>query len=154
MIWIFVGVGAVMVIAIAVVALGVAVGRLERETTPAVYELESAVGYIADNLPAEVTARLTYDDVRMVVRWHLDWFGTIGLSTEYGEELGDQAVAAGESAVAPDEAAVMAVVARSLAEGGPEPVDVVCILDLQMRYLADIGAVGPRAEDGFDPLGP
>ena len=150
MIWLFFGVGAVMVLAIAVVALGVAVGRLEHETSPAVYELEGAVGYIADNLQEEVTARVSYDDVRTVVRWHLDWFATVGLSTEYGEELGDEAVADGERAVAADEAAVQAVVARSISEGGPEAVDIVCILDLQMRYLAKIGAVGPRADESFD----
>ena len=150
MIWLFFGVGAVVVIVIAVIAVGVAVGRLERETTPAVYEVESAVGFIADRLPEEVTARVSYDDVRTVVRWHLDWFATVGLSTEFGEELGDEAVADGDHAVAADESAVEAVVTRSIIESGPDAVDIVCILDLQMRYLAEIGAVGPRAEEGTD----
>lgn len=151
MIWVFFAIGAVVVVAIAVVALGVAVGRLEHETAPAIYQLEDAVDYIAQELPEEVTARVSFDDVRTVLRWHLDWFATVGLSTRYGQDLGDEAVAAGEQAVAADEAAVEAVVARSLREGGPEAVDVVCILDLQMRYLAEIGAVGPRADDGPDP---
>lgn len=148
MIWVFFILGAVAVVAIAVVALGVAVGRLEHETAPAIYELEDAVDYIAAELPDEVTARVSFDDLRTVLRWHLDWFGTVGLSTRYGQDLGDEAVAEGEWAVAGDDAAIEAVVARSLAEGGPDAVDVVCILDLQMRYLAEIGAVGPRASDG------
>ena len=48
--------------------------------------------------------------------------------------------------VAPQDEAIDAVVARSLAENGPEPVDIVCILDLQMSYLVAIGAVGGEAE--------
>lgn len=151
MIWVFLVIGAVAVVAIAVVALGVAVGRLEHETAPAIYELEAAVEFIARELPEEVTARVSFDDVRTVLRWHLDWFSTVGLATRYGQDLGDEAVAVGERAVAADQAAVEAVVARSLHEGGPDAIDVVCILDLQMRYLAEIGAVGPRAEDGSDP---
>jgi hypothetical protein len=151
MIWVFVVIGAVVVVAIAVVAIGVAVGRLEHETAPAIYELEDAVEFIAEELPEEVTARVSFDDVRTVLRWHLDWFTTVGLATRYGQDLGDEAVAVGDWAVAADQAAVDAVVARSLRDGGPEAIDVVCILDLQMRYLAEIGAVGPRADDGPDP---
>ena len=50
-----------------------------------------------------------------------------------------------EGAVAPEDAAIDAVVARSVAEGGPDAVDVVCVLDLQMKYLVAIGAVGDEA---------
>lgn len=150
MIWLFVVIGVVAVVAIAFVALGTAVGRLEHETAPAVYELEDALDYIADRLPDEVTARVSYDDVRTVLRWHLDWFATVGLSSEFGEEIGDVAVAEGDRAIADEDAAVQAVVARSIAEEGPDAVDVVCILDLQMRYLAEIGALGTRADQSGD----
>lgn len=140
-------VGAVAVLAIAVAAVAIAVGRLENETAPSVYELEGAVDYIADRLPAEVTARVSYDDVRRVAGWHLDWFASVGLATEYGIELGDPAVDEDEVTVADTDAAVDAVVARSLKSGGPEPVDVVCICDLQMQYLTEIGAIGPPEAD-------
>ena len=140
-------VGAVAVVAIAVAAVAVAVGRLENETAPAVYELEGAVDYIADRLPGEVTARVSYDDVRKVAGWHLDWFASVGLATDYGTDLGDPAVDVGKVAVADTDAAVDAVVARSLKSGGPEPVDVVCICDLQMQYLTEIGASGPPGND-------
>ena len=147
MIWVFVVLGAVLVVAIAIVAVAIAVGRLEHESRPALYELEEAVDYIAENLPHEVTSRITYDDVRQVLRWHLDWFEAVGLATEYGEELGDQAVPEGDLVVADDDAAIDFVVERTLASGGPDPVDVVCILDVQMRYLDEIGAVGRRADE-------
>ena len=141
MIWLIVAVGAVAVVVIAFVAVGAAVGRLEHETVPSVYRLSAAVEYVADRLPDEVTARISYDDVRTVLGWHLDWFSAVGLATSHGVELGDPAVAVGEMAVADTDAACDAVVARSLSEGGPDPVDVVCILEAQLSYLAEIGAL-------------
>ena len=148
MIWLIVAVGAVAVVVIAFVAVGLAVGRLEQETAPAVYRLSDAVDYVADRLPGEVTARISYDDVRVVLGWHLDWFAAVGLATSHGVELGDSAVAVDEMAVADTDTACDAVVARSLQEGGPDPVDVVCILEAQLSYLAEIGALsagGPPA---------
>ena len=141
MIWLIVAVGAVLVVAIAFVSVGAAVGRLETETAPTVYRLADAVEYVADHLPDEVTARISYDDVRTVLGWHLDWFAAVGLATSHGQELGDPAVAVDEMAVGDTDAATDAVVARSLEEDGPDPVDVVCILEAQLAYLAEIGAL-------------
>ena len=141
MIWLIVAVGAVLVVSIAFVSVGAAVGRLEHETAPSVYRMAEAVDFVADQLPDEVTARISYDDVRTVLGWHLDWFTSAGLATSHGQELGDAAVAVDDMAVADTDAATDAVVARSLEQGGPDPVDVVCILEAQHAYLAEIGAL-------------
>ncbi len=144
--WIFFLVGAVVVVLIAFVAVGKAVAELETERSPAVYDLNDAVDWIAHRLPDEVTARISYDDVTTLLRWHLDWFQEVGVASRHGQELAtDQARIDG--AIATDEAAIDAIVARSLAAGGPEAVDVVCVLDLQMKYLAAIGAVGDEVVD-------
>jgi len=137
-------VGAIVVTVIAFVAVGQAVGRMAADRPPAIYDLHDASLWIADRLPDEVTARLSYDDVARVLGWHLDWFGDVGASSRYGQELAGDAVRK-EGAIAPDEAAIDSVVARSLAEEGPNAVDVVCVLDLQMKYLVAIGAVGGEA---------
>ncbi len=134
-------VGIVAIAAIAFVAVGVAVGRLEGESAPSLYRLEDAVEYVAQCLPTEVAARVSYRDVKQVLGWHLDWFSTVGLATAGSVELGDPGVAADAVAVADTDSAIDAVVARSLAEGGPEPVDVVCILEAQLAYLDTIGAL-------------
>ena len=147
MIWLFFAVGALVVLAIAFVALGQVIGRLEHQRPPAVYEVASAVEWIADRLPDEVTARLSYDDVGRIVGWHLDWFNEVGVASRHGEELAGEDVV-NEGAIAVEDAAVDAIVARAIADGEARPdsaigaVDVVCVLDLQMRYLAAIGAVG------------
>ena len=139
-------VGAIVVTAIAFVAVGQAVGRMAVDRPPAVYDLHDASIWIGDRLPDEVTARLSYDDVARVLGWHLDWFGDIGAASRYGQELAGEAVRR-EGAIARDDAAIDAVVARSLAEDGPDPVDVVCVLDLQMKYLVAIGAVSGIADE-------
>ena len=81
MIWLIAAVGLAAVVVIAFVSVGIAVGRLEQETAPSVYRLSDAVDYVADRLPDEVTARISYDDVRTVLGWHLDWFAAVGLAT-------------------------------------------------------------------------
>ena len=144
--WIFFLVGALVVVLIAFVAVGQAVGQLEVERNPAVYDLNDAVLWIAHRLPDEVTARISFDDVALLLSWHLDWFQEVGVASRHGQELAtDQARIDG--AIATDEAAIDAIVARSLAAGGPEAVDVVCVLDLQMKYLTAIGAVGDEVVD-------
>ena len=144
--WIFFLVGAVVVVLIAFVAVGKAVAELETERSPAVYDLNDAVDWIAHRLPDEVTARISFDDLTLLLRWHLDWFQEVGVASLHGQELAtDQARIDG--AIATDEAAIDAIVARSLAAGGPEAVDVVCVLDLQMKYLTAIGAVGDEVVD-------
>jgi hypothetical protein len=144
--WIFFAVGAVAVTLIAFVAIGQVVGRLATERPPAVYDINDAAMWIGDRLPEEVTARLSYDDVGLVLGWHLDWFNEVGVSSRYGQELAGEEVRR-EGAIAPEDGAIDAVVARSLAAGGPDAVDVVCILDLQLAYLRAIGAVGDAVED-------
>ncbi len=148
MVWVFFAIGAAVVLTVGFVAMGMVVGRLEHERAPAVYELDEALEWIVERLPEEVTARLSYDDVRRVLGWHLDWFEDVGVASPHGTELaGDKVIS--EGAVAADEAAVDAIVARSMrtgpAEDRLEAVDVVCVLDLQMRYLAHIGALGSAA---------
>jgi hypothetical protein len=144
--WVFLAIGAVAVTLIAFVAIGQVVGRLATERPPAVYDLSDAAMWVGDRLPEEVTARLSYDDVGLVLGWHLDWFSEVGVSSRYGQELAGEEVRR-EGAIAPEDGAIDAVVARSLAEGGPDAVDVVCILDLQLAYLRAIGAVGDAVED-------
>ena len=151
MAWVFFVFGAVLVTAIALYAVGRATGEMAGQRPPAVYELPTAGDWIADRLPDEVTARISYDDVTRILTWHLDWFTSVGVSSEHGEELGGENVLH-EGSVAVEDAAVDAVVAKSVAAGEQiDAVDVVCVLDLQMAYLRKIGAVGTVVEQNSAP---
>ena len=151
MAWVFFVLGAAVVVAIAFYAVGKVTGEMASQRPPAIYELPLAVEWIADRLPDEVTARISYDDLTRILTWHLDWFTSVGVSSEHGQELGGADVLH-EGSVAIEEAAVDAVVAKSIDAGGAiDAVDVVCVLDLQMTYLREIGAVGVEAESDETP---
>ncbi|HEX7097155.1 MAG TPA: hypothetical protein VF183_14820 [Acidimicrobiales bacterium] len=137
-----------LVFAIAAATIGTTVARLATQPSPTVWKLDEAVEWIADRLPFEVAAEISHDDVRRILQWHLDYFQGVGLASEFGEELGGDAVARDvDAVVAEDEELVDYVVARALEDGrGVRPLDVVCVLDLQLKYLDEIGAIGPRAE--------
>ena len=146
MAWVFFVVGALIVFVIAFYAVGRATGEMASQRPPAIYELPVAVDWIADRLPDEVTARISYDDVTRILTWHLDWFASVGVASEHGTELAGPEILH-EGSVAIEDAAVDAVVAKSVAAGERiDAVDVVCVLDLQMAYLRKIGAVGTIVE--------
>ncbi len=66
-------VAAVLVVVIALVAVGREAFTLGAQPKQAHFDLEEAVAFVADRLPDEVTAVLTYDDVRSILRWHLEY---------------------------------------------------------------------------------
>ena len=140
---ILVVIAAVVVVVIALVAVGRAVGQLEGRDAPVVLLVEEAVEWIGDQLPHEASARLSYEDVTLIVEWHLQWFARQGMATEHVEELAPDAGDADGDLIAPLDDAHDFVVAGLLAMEAPiEPVDAVVVVDLHTRYLDRIGAFG------------
>jgi hypothetical protein len=145
---VFIVLAALIVFAVAAATIGSTVARLAAQPTPAVLKLDEAVDWVADRLPYEVAAEISHDDVARILRWHLDYFEQVGLASEYGEELGGEVVAPdADPVVAVEDDSVDYVVGRAVEEGrGLTALQVVCVLDLQLRYLDEIGAIGPSAE--------
>ncbi|MDP7508110.1 MAG: hypothetical protein QF532_06730 [Acidimicrobiales bacterium] len=149
MIWVFVAVGALLVTAISLLAVGGAVRRTEGQLVPTVLEVPDAVDWIAERLPEEAAAGLTLDDVSMVLAWWLEYVDAQGLVSEYGQDLGG---ADATGTPIDESAAVDHVVARALdvpeEQGGAlDPVAVVVVLDLFGIYLREMGAIGGPVED-------
>lgn len=146
MIWLFVIVGAVLVVSIGLLFIGASTDLLSRMPRQSVFHLPEAVDWVADRLPAEVAAEVSYDDVRRILIWHLDYLDQLEVPVRDSDarEL-DHAVVAEE-----DEAVVHALACA--AEEGVEidPVHVTVVLDLAGGYLRAIGAVGGVA-DAPDP---
>jgi hypothetical protein len=142
----------VLVFAIAAATIGSTVARLADQPTPAVLKLDEAVDWVADRLPFEIAAEISHDDVQRILQWHLDYFDEVGLASEFGEELGGDVVPVdAQPVVAVEDEAVDYVVGRALADGrGLTPLQVVCVLDLQLKYLDEIGAIGPSADGEVD----
>jgi hypothetical protein len=141
------GLALVIVLVIAAVVIGRETHRLAGEPPRPVFDLDEAVDWVATHLPNEVTAELSHDDVRQILRWNLEFFRSKGV-TRNGkspdEPATDIVVAGGET--------VDHVLHRA-AEIGVEytALQVHAVLDAQMAYLQAIGALGPAKPDDAPP---
>jgi hypothetical protein len=145
---VFVVIAVVIVFAIATATVGTVVGRLADAPRPTVLQVDDSVTWIAERLPFEIAAEISHDDVRRILDWHLDYFADVGLATDHGQELGGAAVPSGHAPVfgSTDES-IDFVVSRALEEGSElTALQVVVVLDKQMEYWQEIGAIGPPAD--------
>jgi len=128
----------------------VAVGReaftLSAQPKQAHFDLEEAVNFVADRLPDEVTAILTFDDVRSVLRWHIEYLRDRGRPGPAGPERG-RAPWSWE-----DDEGVAWVLGKA-DEVGLEvtDVEVAIVLDVELEYFQAIGAIGGEAP-GLPPV--
>ncbi|MCU0269345.1 MAG: hypothetical protein MUF83_11950 [Acidimicrobiales bacterium] len=127
-----------VVVAIALVAVGRVTARLNAEPPLPVYDLEQAVEHVAEHLPFDVSAQLGYDDVRAILSWHLDYLEAKGVAAE--QEWDQLPVG---PLVAADDEGVAYVLGRA-EEAGLEVEDtqVVEVLEAEVDYLRAIGAIG------------
>lgn len=151
-----------VVVAIALVAVGRVTADLAEEPPPSVFDLDEAVDYVAERLSFEASAQLSYDEVRQVIGWHLDYLEAKGIATEAGEMDVEQADAARESAdadaaaadeppdlpIVADENEGIAYVLGKASDAGIDIDDVriVEVADATMAYLEAIGAIGTPVE--------
>ncbi len=75
-------VAAVIIVAIAFVAVGHAVGSTEAMPAQIVVDVHEAIEFCAEALPDEVTAELSYDELRRLLRLHLEWIQAYHWSPE------------------------------------------------------------------------
>jgi hypothetical protein len=145
---VFVVLAAILVFAIAAATVGTVVARLADAPRPAVLQVVDSVTWIADRLPFEIAAQISHDDVRRILDWHLDYFAEVGLATDHGQELGGDAVPRDHApVVASTDESIDYVVSRALEEGSElTALQVVVVLDKQLEYWREIGAIGPPAD--------
>ena len=130
--------------AIAAAVIGRESHRLDAVAPRAVYDLDEAVEYVADHLPRGSQARLTHDEVRQLLRWHMDPLREEGLQPPVAD---DHVQDIDEPVVVEEAGAAGYLIGRAEAAGlEVDDVDVVQVVDAHLAYLDAIGAVGPPAE--------
>jgi hypothetical protein len=139
----------VFVVVIALIAAGIAyliVGRESRthdlSATPVLFDVDSAVAWMADQLPASMQAELKYEDVRSVVEWNIEFMKARGVIAN-----GHKPISTGPIVVGGAESAEY--ILQKAVESGLEisAEQVHAILEAQVAYLEHIGAVGYPAQD-------
>jgi hypothetical protein len=141
----FIVITALAVLVVALVVVGRVTANLADEPATSYFDLDAAVVWVGDHLSDETTAEVSYDDVRQVLVWYLDYLAEAGV------------VNAGEPEQVPvgplmaDEDTALAFVLGQLAAAGDNApgltdAQVVEICDAQRDYLRRIGAVRGVAE--------
>jgi hypothetical protein len=138
--------GVVIVFAIAAVTIGREAHRLDSFAPMPVFDVEQAVAHIAGVLPDDMTASVSFWDVRRVLDWELEDLDQRGLARESLIVEGPRGPRIEEPEVLDD-----GLVARLTKRATDEGVDTLgadevrAILDGKLSYLHRIGAVGPQA---------
>jgi hypothetical protein len=139
-------VAALLVFAIAAVTIGREARRLDSVAPRATYELEQATQFVADRLPSDAQARLTYAELRKLLVFHMRWLHDRGLQPEgvidRRQDIVDEVVI--------DEQTVAAYLLGAAEQNRIEileDVDVVHVVQAHLEYFNAIGAIGPQSND-------
>ena len=72
----------IVIVALAFAFTGWAVGKTESMPDQIVVDAHEAIEFCAQALPAEVTSEISYDDLRRVLRMHLEWIQAYDFAPE------------------------------------------------------------------------
>ena len=129
---------------IAAVVIGREARRLDSVAPRAVYDLDQAIEFVADRLPAETQARLTFDELRVLLKLHMRWIHEKGLQPadviDRPQDITDVIVLGEETLTA----YLLGKAEESRIEV-LDDVDVVHVVRAHLDYFESIGAVGPSA---------
>ena len=135
-----------LVFAIAAITVGREARRLDSFAPRAVYELEQATKYVADRLPSDSQARLTFEELRKLLVFHMRWLHDKGLQPlgviDRRQDIVEEIVISEETVTA-----YLLGAAEKNRIDVLEDVDVVHVVQAHLEYFDAIGAVGPVANN-------
>ena len=143
--WVFALVGLLLVVVIALFAVQRVVNRLAREPERNVFDSGEAVEFVAQALPASLTAQLTYEDVQRILRLHLDFLHREGVARSGG----DLGVTEGASVLRAEDGVAYVLERAALVDFRPDRDVVHQVIEAQVAYFEAIGVVEPV----LDPAG-
>ena len=134
------------VFVIAAVVIGREARRLAAVPVQRSFSFEDAVEYVCDHVNDQVAAVLTPDDVRQILDWHLEYFRLKGVSGNgSGPHVDGPVIVTGAETVG------FVLMKAEAAGTSYTPEQVHAVLDAQMGYLTEIGAVGPISDPDEGP---
>ena len=81
--WVYVIVALLVVLISGWFAIVMVSARLRSTPEQIVFDIDRATDYVADNLPEEITRKITYIDVELLIKWELTYLRQRGIAT-YG----------------------------------------------------------------------
>jgi hypothetical protein len=141
---VFAIIAALFVFVIAAIVIGREAHRLDAVAPRAVYDIDEATSFVADRLPADSQARLTYAELRKMLVLHMGWLHSKGLQPQ---DVIDRRQDITESVVFGEETLTAYLLGQAAQERIEvlDDVDVVHVVRAHLDYFEAIGAVGPSA---------
>lgn len=136
-------VSSTLVFIIAAVVVGREARRLDSVAPRVNYEIEQATQFVADRLPSNSQARLTYPELRKLLVFHMHWLHENGLQPAGVLDRRQDIV----NEVIIDEQTLTAYLLDAAEKNNIEildDVDVVHVVKAHLEYFDAIGAVGPQ----------
>ena len=118
--------------------------RLDALAPRVIYDIDEATSFVADRLPADSQARLTYAELRKMLVLHMAWLESKGLRPQ---DVIDRKQDITESVVFGEETLTAFLMGEAM-EARIEvldDVDIVHVVRAHLDYFEAIGAVGPSA---------
>ena len=129
---------------IAATVIGREAHRLDALAPRAIYDIDEATSFVADRLPSDSQARLTYAELRKMLVLHMGWLHSKGLQPQDVTDLRQNIT---ESVVFGEETLTAFLMGEAM-EARIEvldDVDIVHVVRAHLDYFEAIGAVGPSA---------
>jgi len=82
MVWLFVALIALAVVAVGLLVVGRTTTELAAQPPATVLDLDDAVVWVGDHLSDETSAQVSYGDVRSVLGWYLDYLTDKGVARD------------------------------------------------------------------------
>jgi len=139
-------VAAVVVFVMAAVVVGREAHRLDSVAPRSVYIPEEALEFVAEYLPESTQARLTPDELELLLRFHMRWLHAKGLQPT---NVVDRRQDIAETVVITEDNLVAYLLGEAEANDVDllDDVDAVNVVSAHLAYFEAIGAVGPPADD-------
>jgi len=137
----------VAVVLLALLVVGRETAALSSQPKQAIFDVDEAVDFVADRLPLEVSSRISYDDVRALVRFHLEHLAASGAPSERWNAGRSRMV------IVDDEEGAEVLMRRAIDTGlDLTPDDVAAVVGCEFAYFEAIGAVGPPVPEPLELL--
>jgi hypothetical protein len=144
--WVYGVVSAACSLVVAALAIGREARRLDAIAPRASYQVDQAVSFVVECLPADTQARLSFEELQQLLVMHLNWMHSRGLLPvdviDKPQHIDDELVITEEALIAH-----LLGEAESMGVELLNDVDVVNVVDAHLAYFDAIGAVGPTVSN-------
>ena len=147
--WVYIVIASVLVLVPAWLTVVLVSARLRNTPEQIVFDIDKATDYVADNLPDEVTRKISYIDVETLIKLELTYLRQRGIAS-YGsvDFLAEKASKTIDTVLAHEDELVDQLLRQAHEKNlDIDALDIVCVTKLVNEYLGKLGVVGEEVSE-------